>query len=70
MSEVIFGHVALIGLGLIGSSLSHAMRRAGCVRRMTGHARSPETRSKALELGLIDEVFERPADAVLSLIHI
>jgi len=64
MSEVIFGHVALIGLGLIGSSLSHAMRRAGCVRRMTGHARSPETRSKALELGLIDEVFERPADAV------
>ena len=59
-----FDHVALIGLGLIGSSLSHAMRRAKLVKRITGHARSAATRAKALELGLIDAVFEKPADAV------
>jgi cyclohexadieny/prephenate dehydrogenase len=58
-----FNHVALIGLGLIGSSISHAARRAGLVGRITGHARTAATRAKALELGLIDEVFESPADA-------
>ncbi len=59
-----FHHVALIGLGLIGSSLSLAMRRAGIADRITGHARSARTRAKALEMGLVDTVFDNPADAV------
>ena len=59
-----FKKVALLGLGLIGSSLAHAMRRAGLADRITGHARTAATRKKALELGLVDACFENPADAV------
>ncbi len=60
MSE--FKQVALIGLGLIASSISHAMRRAGMDTRITGTARSAETRAKAAELGLC-EVFETAREA-------
>ncbi|MHA1129082.1 MAG: prephenate dehydrogenase/arogenate dehydrogenase family protein, partial [Alphaproteobacteria bacterium] len=59
-----FEHVALIGLGLIASSISHAMRRAGMDARITGHARSAATRGKARELGLCDKVFATAAEAV------
>ncbi|MEL7047717.1 MAG: prephenate/arogenate dehydrogenase family protein [Pseudomonadota bacterium] len=59
-----FEKMALIGLGLIGSSLSHAARRAGLVGTVTGAARSPETRKTALKIGIVDEVFEDPAEAV------
>lgn len=59
-----FNKVAMIGLGLIGSSLCHAMHRANLAGSITGHARSKQTRDKALELGLCDEVYERPEDAV------
>ncbi len=59
-----FDHVALIGLGLIGSSLSLAMRRAGIAGKITGHARSAQTREKALTMGLVDAVFDNAADAV------
>ncbi len=59
-----FQHVALIGLGLIGSSLSLAMRRAGIAEKITGHARSEKTRATALRLGLVDAVFDTPAKAV------
>jgi cyclohexadieny/prephenate dehydrogenase len=47
-----YTRVALIGLGLIASSISHAMRRAGMEAEITGHARSPETRAEAARLGL------------------
>ena len=62
--SVIYPHVALIGLGLIASSMSHAMRRAGIVERITGHARSAETRQIATKIGLCDEIFESAAEAV------
>ena len=58
-----YRHVALIGLGLIASSISHAMRRAGCPVRITGHARTAETRAEAARLGLA-EVFDTAAEAV------
>ena len=64
MTAPMFRHVALIGIGLIGSSISHAMRRKGLAGRITGHARTSATRAKALELGLINEAFESPAAAV------
>ena len=57
--------VALLGLGLIGSSLAHAMRRAGLADTITGHAKSAATRQKALELNLVDAVYEDPNDAVI-----
>ena len=56
-------HVALIGLGLIASSISHAIRRTGAPVRITGHARTAETRAEAARLGLA-EVFETAGDAV------
>ena len=60
MSE--FKQVALIGLGLIASSISHAMRRAGMETRITGTARSAESRATAEKLGLC-EVFATAREA-------
>ncbi len=59
-----FERVALIGLGLIGSSLSHAIRRGGLARHIAGHARSERTRAKAVELGLVNSIHADPASAV------
>ena len=54
---IVFQRVALIGLGLIGSSLSHVIRRNGLASEITGYARSETTRARALELGLVDRIF-------------
>jgi len=58
-----FERVALIGLGLIGSSLSRAMRRAGLARTVVGHARTPKTREIALRLGLVQEAHATAGEA-------
>ena len=50
--SVIYDRVALIGLGLIASSMAHAMRRAGLAGEITGYARSAETRKIAADIGL------------------
>ncbi len=60
----IYDRVALIGLGLIASSMCHAMRRAGVAGEITGYARSPETRDIAREIGLCDRVCESATEAV------
>lgn len=64
MSKPLFKKMALIGIGLIGSSISHAARRGGLVGEITGTARSAETRATALRLGLVDSVCEDAAEAV------
>ena len=58
-----YRHVALIGLGLIASSISHAIRRTGEPVRITGTARTAETRAEAARLGLA-EIFDTAAEAV------
>lgn len=58
-----YGHVALIGLGLIASSIALALRRAGFAGRITGTARSAESRGVAERLGLCDAVMETSAGA-------
>jgi cyclohexadieny/prephenate dehydrogenase len=63
MTEPMFERVALIGLGLIGSSLSHAIRRGGLARSIAGHAQSEKTRDIALRLGLADSVYATAAEA-------
>ncbi len=60
----LFDRVALIGIGLIGSSISHAIRRGKLARSIVGHARSLETRATALKLGLVEQVFATAAEAV------
>jgi cyclohexadieny/prephenate dehydrogenase len=61
---IVYDRVALIGLGLIASSMAHAMRWKGLAREIVGTARSAETRAVALELGLCDQVYESAAEAV------
>lgn len=48
--SVLYNKVALIGLGLIASSLGHAIKRGGFAREITGFARSAETRAIAREV--------------------
>ncbi|MCB1366146.1 MAG: prephenate/arogenate dehydrogenase family protein [Rhodobacteraceae bacterium] len=62
---VMFERVALLGLGLIASSMALGMRRNGLAGSITGHARSAETREVAMELGLVDAVFDSAAEAVV-----
>jgi cyclohexadieny/prephenate dehydrogenase len=64
MRKPLFERVALIGIGLIGSSISHALRRGGLARRIVGCARSEATRATALRLGLVEAAFADPAEAV------
>ncbi|MDX2258106.1 MAG: prephenate/arogenate dehydrogenase family protein [Hyphomicrobiaceae bacterium] len=63
-SPPLFKRVALIGVGLIGSSLSHAMRRAGLAGAITAHAQSAQTRETVMRLGLADAAFATAAEAV------
>jgi cyclohexadieny/prephenate dehydrogenase len=62
--SVIYQRVALIGLGLIASSMAHAMRAGGLAGEIVGHAKSAETRATALEIGLCDRVYATAAEAV------
>lgn len=64
MTKPLFKRIALIGIGLIGSSISHAVRRAGLAADIVGHARTAATRDTALRIGLITEAFATAADAV------
>ena len=59
-----FGHVALVGIGLIGSSISHAMRRHGLAGTITGSARTKATIETAMALRLIERGCVNAADAV------
>jgi cyclohexadieny/prephenate dehydrogenase len=58
-----FKHVTLIGLGLIGSSLAHAVKRRNLAERITGYDVSEGVRKRAAELELA-AVASNPADAV------
>ena len=60
----VYDRVALIGLGLIASSMAHAMRRWGLAGEIVGTARTAETRAIAREDGLCDRVTETAAEAV------
>ncbi|WP_341368944.1 prephenate/arogenate dehydrogenase family protein [Yoonia sp. BS5-3] len=59
----VYDRVALIGLGLIASSMAHAMRRDGLAGQIVGYAKSAETRQTAREIGLCDHVAESAAEA-------
>ncbi|KNG94080.1 prephenate/arogenate dehydrogenase family protein [Pseudaestuariivita atlantica] len=62
--SVVYGRVALIGLGLIASSMFWGIRRGTLAGEVTGYARSAETRETARQIGLCDEVCDTLADAV------
>jgi cyclohexadieny/prephenate dehydrogenase len=60
----LFNRLALIGVGLIGSSIARAAKAQGAARSIVATARSPATRKRIAELGLADQVVETNAAAV------
>ena len=62
--SVIYERVALIGLGLIASSMFWGMKRAGLAREVTGYSRSEATRETARRIGLCDRVCDSAVEAV------
>ncbi|WP_189347623.1 MULTISPECIES: prephenate/arogenate dehydrogenase family protein [unclassified Mesorhizobium] len=54
MAPVMFEKIALVGIGLIGSSLARVIRREGLARHVAIATRSPATLARAEELGLGD----------------
>jgi cyclohexadieny/prephenate dehydrogenase len=60
----LFNRLALIGVGLIGSSIARAARAQGVVRSIVATARSAPTRRRVAELGIADQVVETNAAAV------
>ena len=66
MSDVkpLFDKVALVGIGLIGSSIAHAMRRANMGGHIAGYARRPETLKLAHTVGFADSLHADVADCV------
>ncbi len=56
--------LALIGVGLIGSSIARAARAHGAARSIVATSRSAATRKRVAELGIADRVVETNAEAV------
>ena len=59
-----FSRVAIIGLGLIGSSIARGARRAMPGVRLTGHDADPAVRAAAEAMGLVDDVADHAGAAV------
>ena len=64
MSAILFNRLALIGMGLIGSSIARAAREQGVVKTIVATARTPLTRKRVQELGIADAVVDSNAAAV------
>jgi len=60
----VFNRLALIGMGLIGSSIARAARAQGAANSIVATARSAATRRRVAELGLADQIIESNAAAV------
>jgi cyclohexadieny/prephenate dehydrogenase len=65
MSEQLFDRVALIGIGLIGSSLARALRRDSPGTSIVACARRSETLATVRRLELADETTDDPTTAAV-----
>ena len=59
-----FNKIAIIGLGLIGSSIAHAARRGGLAREIAGHDASADVLDRAQQIGFCDTLHADIGDAV------
>ena len=59
-----YERIALIGIGLIGSSLARVIRREGLAKHIVVSTRSAETLQRAKELDLGDSYFANAGEAV------
>ena len=64
LPQPLFGRVAIIGLGLIGSSLARVARRKGLAKTIVAIDLSDAVRARVAELGIADEVAETPEAGV------
>ncbi|MEX4008789.1 prephenate/arogenate dehydrogenase family protein [Neoaquamicrobium sediminum] len=65
MPNPMFDRIALIGIGLIGSSLARKIRQENLAGEIVISTRSQETLARAAELGLGDRYLSDPAEAVV-----
>jgi cyclohexadieny/prephenate dehydrogenase len=64
MTEALFDTIAVIGLGLIGSSVARGVKSRGLARLIVGYDVSEEVRARSSELGFCDDVAATPEAAV------
>jgi cyclohexadieny/prephenate dehydrogenase len=57
-----FDKIAIIGLGLIGSSIAHAARRGGLAKEISGHDASPDVLDRAGRIGFCDTLYSDVGD--------
>lgn len=51
-----FEQLSLVGCGLMGGSFALALKRAGLVKRVIGYSPSETTTTRALQMGVIDQI--------------
>src|ERR1700733_12310217 len=56
--------IAIIGLGLIGSSIAHAARRGSLAKEIAGHDASADVLERARKIGFCDSLHADIAGAV------
>ncbi|MGZ5999523.1 MAG: prephenate/arogenate dehydrogenase family protein [Rhizomicrobium sp.] len=64
MTKPLFDRVAILGVGLIGSSIAHAMRRRHLSGHIVGYAHRAETLKRARKVGFADTLTDNAAKAV------
>ncbi len=64
MSGPAFSRICIIGIGLIGASLAHVVKRDGLAGHLAVCDMNLEHRQRALGLGIADSVYESAAEAV------
>ena len=62
--SMLFDRVAFLGIGLIGSSLARALRRAGVVKTIVTYDASADHMARAKALGVVDEIADSAPEAV------
>jgi len=60
----LFERAAIIGVGLIGSSLARVIRRKGLAREIAGYDASADVRRRLGEIAIVDHVADSGAEAV------
>ncbi len=63
-AKPLFDKVALIGIGLIGSSIAHGIRRTKLAGHIAGYAHTPEILERARKVGFADSLYASPAECV------
>jgi len=66
----LFDRLAIVGLGLIGSSIARAARHLNLARTLVAADRSPAVLERVRDLGLADETAADPAEGVRGADHV